>query len=73
MAALGGRVAVRNLDPASAQGDRRFVGALAAMGCRVSAGPDGVTVEHAILPAYPPQAPDVSYGDSDASGTDCGR
>ena len=44
-AALGGRVAVRNLDPASAQGDRRFVGALAAMGCRVSAGPDGVTVE----------------------------
>ena len=44
-AALGGRVTVRNLDPASAQGDRRFVGALAAMGCRVSSGPDGVTVE----------------------------
>lgn len=44
-AALGGRVTVQNLDPASAQGDRRFVGALAAMGCRVSAGPDGVTVE----------------------------
>lgn len=44
-AALGGRVTVRNLDPASAQGDRRFVGALAAMGCRVSSGPAGVTVE----------------------------
>ncbi len=44
-AALGGTVTVRNLDPASAQGDRRFVGALAAMGCRVSSGPDGVTVE----------------------------
>jgi 3-phosphoshikimate 1-carboxyvinyltransferase len=44
-AALGGRTTVRNLDPVSAQGDRRFVGALAAMGCRVSAGPDGVTVE----------------------------
>ncbi len=44
-AALGGRVTVRNLDPASAQGDRRFVGALAAMGCRVSSGPAGITVE----------------------------
>jgi 3-phosphoshikimate 1-carboxyvinyltransferase len=44
-AALGGRVTVRNLGPTSAQGDRRFVGALAAMGCRVSASPDGVTVE----------------------------
>jgi len=46
-AALGGRVTIRNLDPASAQGDRRFVGALAAMGCRVSSGPGGVTVERA--------------------------
>ena len=46
-AALGGRVTVRNLDPASAQGDRRFAGALAAMGCRVSSGPDAVTVERA--------------------------
>ena len=44
-AALGGRVTVPNLDPASAQGDRRFVGALAAMGCRVTSGPAGVTVE----------------------------
>jgi 3-phosphoshikimate 1-carboxyvinyltransferase len=44
-AALGGRVTVQNLDPASAQGDRRFVAALAAMGCRVSSGPAGVTVE----------------------------
>jgi 3-phosphoshikimate 1-carboxyvinyltransferase len=44
-AALGGRVTVRNLDPASAQGDRRFVGALAAMGCRISSGPNGVTLE----------------------------
>jgi 3-phosphoshikimate 1-carboxyvinyltransferase len=44
-AVLGGKVTVRNLDPASAQGDRRLVAALAAMGCRVSAGPDGVTVE----------------------------
>lgn len=44
-AALGGRVTVPNLNPASAQGDRRFVGALAAMGCRVTSGPAGVTVE----------------------------
>lgn len=44
-AALGGKVTVRNLDPASAQGDRWFVTALAAMGCAVSSGPDGVTVE----------------------------
>ena len=46
-AALGGKVTVKNLDPASAQGDRRFVAALAAMGCAVSSGPDGVTVERA--------------------------
>jgi 3-phosphoshikimate 1-carboxyvinyltransferase len=44
-AALGGQVAVRNVDPTSAQGDRRFVAALAAMGCRVTAGPSGVAVE----------------------------
>jgi 3-phosphoshikimate 1-carboxyvinyltransferase len=44
-AALGGRVTVRNLNPDSAQGDRRFVAALAAMGCRVTSGPTGVTVE----------------------------
>lgn len=44
-AALGGRVTVRNLDPASAQGDRRFVEALAAMGCRLMSGSAGVTVE----------------------------
>ncbi|KAF5058728.1 3-phosphoshikimate 1-carboxyvinyltransferase [anaerobic digester metagenome] len=43
-AALGGRVTVPNLDPASAQGDRRFVEALAAMGCRVTTGRSGVTV-----------------------------
>ena len=43
-AALGGQVTVRNLEPGSAQGDRRFVGALVAMGCRVSSGPNGVTV-----------------------------
>lgn len=46
-AALGGKVTVKNLDPTSAQGDRRFVAALAAMGCAVSSGPDGVTVERA--------------------------
>ncbi|NLX49460.1 MAG: 3-phosphoshikimate 1-carboxyvinyltransferase [Methanospirillum sp.] len=44
-AALGGRVTVPNLDPGSAQGDRRFVAALGEMGCRVSSGPGGVTVE----------------------------
>ena len=43
-AVLGGRVTVPNLDPASAQGDRRFVEAIAAMGCRVTSGPSGVTV-----------------------------
>lgn len=31
--------------------------------------PDGVTVEHGLLPAFPPQAQDVAYGYSDASGT----
>ncbi len=46
-AALGGRITVPNLDPASAQGDRRFVAALGAMGCRVTTGPAGVTVERA--------------------------
>jgi 3-phosphoshikimate 1-carboxyvinyltransferase len=44
-AALEGKVTVRNLNAASAQGDRRFIAALAAMGCRVSSGPAGVTVE----------------------------
>ncbi len=43
-AVLGGRVTVPNLDPASAQGDRRFIEALEAMGCRVTTGRSGVTV-----------------------------
>jgi len=33
------------LNPASVQGDRRFLDALEAMGCRVAAGADAVTVE----------------------------
>jgi 3-phosphoshikimate 1-carboxyvinyltransferase len=46
MAAIcGGRVTVENLVPDSVQGDRRFLTALAAMGCRVTYGKDAVTVE----------------------------
>ncbi|OPX63460.1 3-phosphoshikimate 1-carboxyvinyltransferase [Methanoregula sp. PtaB.Bin085] len=44
-AACGGRVRVNNLIPGSVQGDRRFLDALAAMGCRVTYGKDNVTVE----------------------------
>ncbi|NYT05779.1 MAG: 3-phosphoshikimate 1-carboxyvinyltransferase [Methanomicrobiales archaeon] len=44
-AVAGGRVTVTGLNPASPQGDRAFIGALAAMGCRVSAFGGGVTVE----------------------------
>ncbi len=44
-AICGGRVTVQNLVPGSVQGDRRFPGALAAMGCRVSYGTSSVTVE----------------------------
>jgi 3-phosphoshikimate 1-carboxyvinyltransferase len=43
-AACGGTVTVSNLNPSSVQGDRRFVDALAAMGCSVSFGRDSVTV-----------------------------
>ncbi|MGB9175156.1 MAG: 3-phosphoshikimate 1-carboxyvinyltransferase, partial [Methanoregula sp.] len=46
-AICGGRVTVENLVPGSVQGDRRFAGALAAMGCRVSYGETSVTVERA--------------------------
>jgi len=44
-AVCGGRVTVRGLSPASVQGDRRFLDALEAMGCRITAGEDAVTVE----------------------------
>ncbi len=44
-AVCGGRVSVRGLNPASVQGDRRFIEALEMMGCRVTAGADAVTVE----------------------------
>jgi 3-phosphoshikimate 1-carboxyvinyltransferase len=44
-AVCGGRVTVRGLNPASVQGDRRFLDALEAMGCHVTAGEDAVTVE----------------------------
>jgi 3-phosphoshikimate 1-carboxyvinyltransferase len=44
-AVCGGRVRVENLAPGSVQGDRRFLDALAAMGCRVSYGDNAVTVE----------------------------
>jgi len=44
-AICGGRVTVENLVPGSVQGDRRFLAALAAMGCRVSYGEHAVTVE----------------------------
>jgi len=44
-AVCGGKVTVTGLNPASVQGDRRFLDALEAMGCRVAAGDDAVTVE----------------------------
>lgn len=44
-AACGGKVTVKNLSPESVQGDRRFLDALAAMGCRATYGKDAVTVE----------------------------
>jgi len=44
-AVCGGKVTVGGLNPASVQGDRRFLEALEAMGCRVTAGADAVTVE----------------------------
>ncbi|HOI57419.1 MULTISPECIES: 3-phosphoshikimate 1-carboxyvinyltransferase [unclassified Methanoculleus] len=46
-AVCGGRATVTGLNPASVQGDRRFLDALEAMGCRVTAGRDVVTVERA--------------------------
>lgn len=45
-AICGGRVTVKNLAPKSVQGDRRFPGALQAMGCTVTWGTDSVTVEN---------------------------
>ncbi|ACL17876.1 3-phosphoshikimate 1-carboxyvinyltransferase [Methanosphaerula palustris] len=44
-ATLGGKVTVRNLNHDSVQGDRLFVAALKAMGCRVTRETDGVTIE----------------------------
>jgi 3-phosphoshikimate 1-carboxyvinyltransferase len=44
-AVCGGRARVSSLSPASVQGDRQFLHALAAMGCRVSNSGDCVTLE----------------------------
>jgi 3-phosphoshikimate 1-carboxyvinyltransferase len=44
-AICGGKVTVKNLAPASVQGDRRFLDALEAMGCKVTYGGKSVTVE----------------------------
>lgn len=44
-AVCGGKVTVTGLNPASVQGDRRFIEALNMMGCRVAATRDAVTVE----------------------------
>jgi 3-phosphoshikimate 1-carboxyvinyltransferase len=44
-ALCGGKVTVTKLAPDSVQGDRRFLDALAAMGCTVTYGKDEVTVE----------------------------
>lgn len=44
-AVCGGRVVVENLDPASLQGDRRFVEALEQMGASVRYGEDGIVLE----------------------------
>ena len=45
-AICGGRVTVTGLNPASVQGDRFFLEALRQMGCTVTPGHDGITVEH---------------------------
>ncbi len=45
-AICGGKVTVKNLAPASVQGDRRFLDALEAMGCKVTYGAKSVTVEN---------------------------
>ncbi len=45
-AICGGRVTVKNLAPASVQGDRRFLDALQAMGCTVTRGKESVSVEN---------------------------
>jgi len=45
-AICGGRVTVTGLNPESLQGDRIFLSALSKMGCRVTYGTNGVTVEH---------------------------
>lgn len=45
-AICGGKVTVKNLAPASVQGDRRFLDALQAMGCTVTYGTKSVTVEN---------------------------
>ncbi|KUG20658.1 5-enolpyruvylshikimate-3-phosphate synthase [hydrocarbon metagenome] len=44
-AICGGRVCVENLNPASPQGDRQFLTALAEMGCRVAVDGDGILLE----------------------------
>jgi len=44
-AVCGGRVRVKNLAEHSAQGDRQFLDALAAMGCQVTFGKEFITVE----------------------------
>jgi 3-phosphoshikimate 1-carboxyvinyltransferase len=44
-AVCGGRATVTGLNPASVQGDRRFLDALEAMGCNIAATADAVTVE----------------------------
>jgi len=44
-AVCGGRVTVKNLNPASVQGDRQFPEALRSMGCTVSRSGNAVTVE----------------------------
>jgi 3-phosphoshikimate 1-carboxyvinyltransferase len=48
-AICGGRVRVKNLAPTSVQGDRRFLDALAEMGCTVTYAKDFITVERTGL------------------------
>ena len=43
-AVTGGRVTVQGLSPNALQGDVKFADVLARMGCRVDAGPEGITV-----------------------------
>jgi 3-phosphoshikimate 1-carboxyvinyltransferase len=52
-ALTGGRVTIANLDLESVQGDIDFLSVLARLGCRLTSGPEGLTVEGGPLKGIP--------------------